>query len=155
MMGGAAGSYDGRHRQAPERPARFEILAHAAAHVLTEVSVRTLVIEAMAFALSVTPVYALPPDNVDPSLTPWFNSLKQPGTGAECCSIADCRTAEVRRDSQGYEVKIDHKWHVSSIFWLRVPAERILDEHSNPTGRAVLCYTPEAGILCFVPPPES
>lgn len=116
---------------------------------------RTLLAGAIAFALSSTPLHALPPDNADPSLTPWFKSLKQPGTGAECCSIADCRTAEVRRDSQGYEVKIDQKWHVSTIFWLRVPAERILDEHSNPTGRAVLCYTPEAGILCFVPPPES
>ena len=110
---------------------------------------------AVAIALSVTAVYAAPPDNADPSLTPWFNSLKQPGTGAECCSIADCRAAEVRQDSQGYEVKVDHKWHVSSTFWLRVPAERILDERHNPTGGAVLCYTPEAGILCFVPPPES
>lgn len=116
---------------------------------------RTSVTGAIAFILSAASVYALPPDNADPSLAPWFKSLKQPGTGAECCSIADCRPAEVRRDSQGYEVKIDQKWHVSSTFWLRVPAERILDEHTNPTGSAVLCYTPEAGILCFVPPPDS
>lgn len=109
----------------------------------------------MAIALSVAPVRALPPDNADPSLAPWFKSLKQPGTGAECCAISDCRSVEVRRVGQGYDVKIDHKWHVSSTFWLRVPAERILDEHRNPTGGAVLCYTPEAGILCFVPPPES
>jgi hypothetical protein len=117
--------------------------------------VRASVTGAMAIALSIAPVHAQPPDNVDPSLSPWFNSLKQPGTGAGCCSIADCRPAEVRRDSQGYEVKIDHRWHASSMFWLRVPANRILDERNNPTGQAVLCYTPEAGILCFVPPPES
>ena len=116
---------------------------------------RTFVAGAIAIALSITPVHARPPDNADPSLAPWFKSLKQPGTGAECCSISDCRAAEVRRDSQGYEVKVDPKWHVSSTFWLRVPAERILDERNNPTGGAVLCYTPEAGILCFVPPPES
>lgn len=116
---------------------------------------RTPVIVAMTLVLSVTSVYALPPNNADPSLAPWFKSLKQPGTGAECCSIADCRTTEVRRDGQGYEVKIDQKWHVSSIFWLRVPAEKILGDHTNPTGGAVLCYTPEAGILCFVPPPDS
>lgn len=116
---------------------------------------RTSVAGAMAIALSVTPVSALPPDNADPSLAPWFKGLKQPGTGAECCSVSDCRAAEVRHDSAGYEVKIDHKWRGSSTFWLRVPAERILDERNNPTGGAVLCYTPEAGILCFVPPPES
>lgn len=116
---------------------------------------RTFVTQVMAIALSVAPVHALPPDNADPALAPWFKSLKQPGTGAECCSIADCRSAEVRRDGQGYEVKVDRKWHLSSTFWLRVPAERILDERSNPTGGAVLCYTPEAGILCFIPPPES
>lgn len=116
---------------------------------------RTRLIGAWAFVLSSTLAYAAPPDNADPTMAPWFKSLKQPGTGAECCSISDCRAAEVRRDSQGYEVKVDQKWHVASIFWLRVPAERIIDERRNPTGGAVLCYTPEAGILCFVPPPES
>ena len=115
----------------------------------------TILAGAMAFALSSTLVHALPPDNADPAMAPWFKSLKQPRTGAECCSVSDCRAAEVRRDSQGYEVKVDQKWHVSAIFWLRVPAERIIDERGNPTGGAVLCYTPEAGILCFVPPPES
>ena len=106
-------------------------------------------------ALSMAAVQAQPPDHADPSLRPWFNSLKQPGTGAGCCAIADCRAAEVRRDSEGYEVKVDHRWHLSSMFWLRVPANRILDARDNPTGQPVLCYTPEAGILCFVPPPES
>ena len=116
---------------------------------------RTFLTVAIVFALSGTLALALPPDNADPALAPWFKSLKQPGTGAECCSISDCRAAEVRRDSQGYEVKVDQKWRLSATFWLRVPPERILDERSNPTGGAVLCFTPEAGILCFVPPPES
>jgi hypothetical protein len=120
-----------------------------------EVSVRTSVAQAMALALGVTPVHAAPPDNADPSLSPWFESLRQPGTGASCCSIADCRIVETRRGHRGYEVRIDQTWNISSAFWLQVPAEKILDPRSNPTGRAVLCYTPEAGILCFVPPPES
>src|SRR6516165_1239854 len=47
---------------------------------------------------------AAPPDNPDPALAPWFESLKQPGTGASCCSIADCRTVEFRQDRDGYEV---------------------------------------------------
>ncbi len=116
---------------------------------------RTSVARVIALALSVAPADAAPPDHADPALSPWFESLRQPGTGVSCCSISDCRIAETRRDSEGYQVKIDQTWHLSSAFWLRVPIDKILDVYSNPTGRAVLCYTPEAGILCFVPPPES
>ena len=38
---------------------------------------------------------------------------------------------------------------------LRVPPNRIIDRIDNPTNRAVVCFTPEAGILCFVRPSES
>lgn len=34
--------------------------------------------------------------------------------------------------------------------WLIVPAEKILNRSDNPTGRAVVCWTPASGILCFV-----
>jgi len=98
---------------------------------------------------------AAPPDNPNPALAPWFESLKQPGTGASCCSIADCRTVEFRQDRDGYEVLIDRRWKLSSPFWLRVPPNRIIDRTDNPTNRAVVCFTPEAGILCFVRPAES
>ena len=98
---------------------------------------------------------AAPPDNPDPALAPWFESLKQPGTGASCCSIADCRTVEFRQDRDGYEVLIDGRWKMSIPFWLRVPPNRIIDRIDNPTNRAVVCFTPEAGILCFVRPSES
>ena len=98
---------------------------------------------------------AAPPDSPDPALAPWFESLKQPGTGASCCSIADCRTVEFRQDRDGYEVLIDGRWKMSIPFWLRVPPNRIIDRTDNPTNRAVLCFTPEAGILCFVRPAES
>ena len=98
---------------------------------------------------------AAPPDNRDPALAPWYESLKQPGSGAPCCSIADCRTAEFRHDRDGYEVLIDGRWKMSAPFWARVPPNRIIDGIENPTGRGVVCFAPEAGILCFVPPPES
>ena len=98
---------------------------------------------------------AAPPDNPDPALAPWFESLKQPGTGAPCCSIADCRTVEFRQDRDGYEVLIDGRWKMSIPFWLRVPPNRIIDRTDNPTNRGVVCFTPEAGILCFVRPAES
>jgi hypothetical protein len=98
---------------------------------------------------------AAPPDSPDPVLAPWFESLQQPGTGASCCSIADCRTAEFRQDREGYEVLIDGRWKMSMPFWLRVPPNRMIDRMDNPTNRAVVCFTPEAGILCFVRPAES
>src|SRR5690349_12182095 len=93
------------------------------------------------------PVYAAPPPDADASLAPWFRALKVPGTGTSCCSIADCRPAESRIVGDHYEVFIDGKW-------LRVPPELILPQADNPTGRAVVCWTPSAGILCFVRGPE-
>jgi hypothetical protein len=108
---------------------------------------------AVGLALSQAAV-AAPPDSPDPALAPWFESLKQPGTGAPCCSIADCRTVEFRQDRDGYEVLIDSRWKMSNPFWLRVPPNRIIDRIDNPTNRGVVCFTPEAGILCFVRPAE-
>jgi hypothetical protein len=98
---------------------------------------------------------AAPPDRADPALAPWFERLRQPGTGASCCSIADCRTVESRQDRDGYEVLIDRRWKMSAPFWLRVPSNRIIDKIENPTDRGVVCFTPEAGILCFVRPADS
>jgi hypothetical protein len=109
---------------------------------------------AVGLALSQQAV-AAPPGSVDPALAPWFESLKQPGTGAPCCSIADCRTVEFRQDRDGYEVLIDGRWKMSIPFWLRVPPNRIIDRIDNPTNRGVVCFTPEAGILCFVRPADS
>ncbi|MBV8913052.1 MAG: hypothetical protein JOZ05_08455, partial [Acetobacteraceae bacterium] len=90
---------------------------------------------------------AAPPPDADPGFAPWFRGLRVPGTGTSCCSIADCRPAESRIVGDHYEVFIDGKW-------LRVPPELILERADNPTGRAVVCWTPTAGILCFVRGPE-
>jgi hypothetical protein len=61
---------------------------------------------------------------------------------------------ELRQDADGYEVLIDHRWKMSVPFWLRVPPKTIIENTDNPTGRAVVCFTPAAGILCFMRPPE-
>jgi len=98
--------------------------------------------------LSVAAADAEPPPDADPALTPWFRSLLQPGTRASCCSIADCRPTEYRTDGDRYEALIGGKW-------LAVPPEKILDRTDNPTGRAIVCWTPQRGILCFVRAPES
>ena len=78
-----------------------------------------------------------------------------------CCSIADCHVTTSRVTPVGYEVAIDDSWVV-------VPPDRVLEQVSNPTGRAVVCYrhviTPANGgdinergimIFCFVRPPET
>lgn len=91
---------------------------------------------------------AAPPPNADPSMAPWFNSLRQPWTNALCCSLADCRPVDSRINGDHYEAWIEGQWR-------RVPDQLILDRSDNPTGRAVACWTPQVGILCFVKGPES
>jgi hypothetical protein len=107
-----------------------------------------------ALVAAALPVQAAPPANADPALKPWFESLKAPQTGIPCCSIADCRTTEYREADGGFEALIDRQWPVSAPRWEKVPPERVLTRTDNPTGRAVVCYTLPAGILCFVRPAE-
>ncbi len=90
---------------------------------------------------------AQPPENSDPELAPWFQGLRAPN-GSSCCSIADCRITDYRTDGSNYEALIEGRW-------LLVPPERVLDHIPNPTGRAVVCYAPALGILCFVRPDET
>jgi hypothetical protein len=91
---------------------------------------------------------AQPPPNADPALAPWFRSLLQPGTGISCCALSDCRTTDSRVTGDHYEALIGGTWFV-------VPPDRILQRTDNPTGRAVVCWTPRRGIVCFVRSTES
>ena len=92
---------------------------------------------------------AAPPEGADATLAPWFESLKQPGSGVSCCSIADCRPVEYRLATNGYEALLDARW-------MRVPDDKILHGKPNPTGRAQLCRSPISGaILCFIPASET
>lgn len=96
---------------------------------------------------------ARPPANPDPALAPWYEGLRQPGTGAPCCSMADCRNVNARSTKNGYQVLV-------SGAWIDVPPRVVLNV-SNPTGMPVACWiqTPaEKGamvtiIMCFVPGP--
>jgi len=95
--------------------------------------------------------WARPPQGlpVDPVLHGWFESLKQPGSGYPCCSIADCRTTEYRMSATGYEVLL-------ADGWVSVPEDRVLVGQTNPTGHAVVCRAPVSdAILCFVPASET
>jgi len=92
---------------------------------------------------------AEPPADADPALRPWFESLKQPGTGVSCCSISDCRPVQYRLAPDGYEALV-------GSMWVHVPDDRVLRRQQNPLGRAVLCRSPASGtIFCFVPGPET
>jgi hypothetical protein len=99
------------------------------------------------FALA-RPAGAAPPPVTDPTLAPWFNSLRQPWTNALCCSLADCRPVDSRLNNGHYEALIEGEWR-------EVPDRLILNRNDNPTGRAVACWTPQVGILCFIRAPES
>jgi hypothetical protein len=91
---------------------------------------------------------AAPPPNADPALAPWFRSLLQPGTGVSCCALADCRPTEYRIKSDHYEAMVGGKW-------VAVPPDKILQRTDNPTGHAIVCWTPQRGIMCFVRATES
>jgi hypothetical protein len=91
---------------------------------------------------------AQPPPNADPALAPWFRSLQQPGTNLSCCSIADCRATE-------YRIVHDHYETLIGRHWLAVPPDKILQRTDNPTGHAIVCWTPQLGIMCFVRATES
>lgn len=86
---------------------------------------------------------ARPPQDADPALAPWFQSLHQPGTGLSCCSISDCRPTEYRMNGDDYETWVEGTWLV-------VPRDKILQRTDNPTGHAIVCWTPQRGIMCFV-----
>jgi hypothetical protein len=89
-----------------------------------------------------------PPSNADPALAPWFRSLVQPGTSISCCSVSDCRATEYRIEADHYEALIGEAWFA-------VPPDKILQRTDNPTGHAVVCWTPQRGIVCFIRATES
>ena len=89
-----------------------------------------------------------PPPNTDPALATWFRSLVQPGTSISCCSVSDCRATDYRIEGDHYEALIGEAWFT-------VPADKILQRTDNPVGRAVVCWTPQRGIVCFVRATES
>jgi hypothetical protein len=101
-----------------------------------------------ALLLVPLPALAAPPPDADPALSPWFQSLRQPGTGVSCCSIADCRPVDYRTTPDGYEVFVDNRWQ-------KVPPEKVLQRADNPVGRAIVCWTKLTGIMCFVRAPET
>ena len=119
-------------------------MAFAAEIAMTSASVPAIISATiLAALLAASPVNAAPPENADPALAPWFQSLRQPETGMSCCDIADCRPTEYRTVGDQYEVWIEDQW-------LPVPPRKILQRADNPVGRGIVCWTKQRGIMCFV-----
>ena len=53
----------------------------------------------------------------------WYKTLRQPGTGYECCDQKDCRPTTARSRGLYIEVLVDGEW-------TRVPPNTILDVQS-------------------------
>jgi hypothetical protein len=107
----------------------------------------------LALALLAGPAVARPPADADPTLAPWFNGLHT-DSGASCCSLADCRPVEYRISGDHYEALIGKQFDIDPPHWEKVPNSRILKNTDNPVGRAVACWRPMFGILCFVLPSQ-
>lgn len=101
--------------------------------------------------------WAAPPPGANGQFGDWFRSLKQPENGISCCDVSDCRPVEYRVGKDGYEVLITPHTHgqlgVTEWMWVPVPPEKTIFT-TNPTGSAVVCWTPYSGVLCFVRPVE-
>lgn len=120
----------------------------------------------LLLALAAIPkVLGAPPPNPDPSLAPWFQSLKRldaNGNEIRCCDLSDCRGVPARVGSNGYEVRVDREtFAINDATWLTrfgsldpqwvpVPNETILQGRDNPVGRPVVCWTPWRNVICFV-----
>lgn len=109
---------------------------------------KLVVMSCAAWGLLAGAAQARPPPDADMSLAPWFQSLRQPGTNMSCCSMADCRQTDFRIQDGHYQAMVDGEWRV-------VPPEVMLQRMDNPTGRAIVCYTPYHGIMCFIRGPET
>lgn len=126
-----------------------------------EAAVVNGVIAALALLVTViASARAAPPENADPALAPWFQSLEVPGTNhSSCCSQSDCRPVDYRIAGDYYEALLTPEQFaragVMQPIWIRVPMDRILERVDNPTGKAILCWQPGTGVLCFVRPEET
>ena len=85
----------------------------------------------VVLGLMVGSAMACPPPSADMSLAPRLQSLRRPGTGISCCTIADCRQTDFRITGSHKEALVEGEWRA-------VPSNAILERVDNPTGRAVV-----------------
>ena len=95
---------------------------------------------------------AAPPEHADPTLAPWFKSLRRPQTNQPCCDVADCRTVEYRTLGNRFQAFIGQefpRWTNPPRQWVDVPDENVLHRRDNPTGEGVACWF-QGQVVCFI-----
>jgi hypothetical protein len=99
--------------------------------------------------------YGAAPEGADPALAPWYRSLRNPTRHFQCCDLSDCRPTDWRWAAGEVQAWVGDQFGMRPGLWVEVPAESIIRQRDNLEGRAVLCWKPSFGVLCFVPGPET
>lgn len=111
-----------------------------------------IVVFLLAYIIAVKFSHAEPPPGAhDPVISDWFRSLKNPETGAMCCSESDCRGVLSRIERGHLQAFIDKKSFGAQApdAWVEVSDSAVLHQHDNPLGSDVACYF-QGHILCFI-----
>ena len=91
---------------------------------------------------------------VPPSWGPWFGTVRSP-KGVPCCNVADGHPTDEDWKTDG-ETWVPHPLPDRVGQWIKVPADVIIHNAGNPTGRAIAWWVQRAdqpdGIFwrCFV-----
>ena len=123
-----------------------------------------LVLTLLALLLVASLAVGAPPPGVeqtDPQTGVWFRSLHQPGTGALCCGISDCRAVKARATDGHYEALIDRQSFGPEApdDWVRVPDGAVLRDVVSWVDHPVACWSsfyykgepqPSGGLRCFI-----
>jgi len=103
----------------------------------------------------------------------WYSGLKRPGTTASCCNVSDCHRTQAEYRADGWWARVGKPVYRSDaagkvyvadwvlLDFIHIPEDKILRQHDNPTGEAVICHSTPILIgvqpvilYCFVPPFE-
>lgn len=104
-----------------------------------------VVLAALLGAVSLA--YAARPENFDPTLGPWFNSLHD-ARGRSCCGMGDGHRVDYRIGQSGYQALYDGEW--------RDVPNSIVVRTANPVGEALLFVSAADNrtMYCFIPAAE-
>lgn len=107
----------------------------------------------LALLALLLPAAALAHTDDEPNAA-WYRSLMVSNGSfsmISCCDVSDCKPANERGDHEVYISK-EVFGDKAPDAWLHVAGAAVLHGYTNPTGRAVVCFS-QGRILCYVPGP--